>query len=692
MDHINYALVEETRPQMYTAMKYWGKKPHNIWRNFIETYCPKNGVVLDPFAGSGICSLEALQIGRKSLCFDLNPLTSFIVEVFTNKFDESQFLKHFKKIEQIIENDPVYIKHYTKNHDGEKAIIYNYRWLSGDVNEIVFETESGNKIRKNCDLIDKNKSKEMNSITIPYWYPDQKFPQTPSINLKFIKDIGGNNFHHLWTKRNLYILSKIFDEILKIEDNNVQKQLLFGFIQTLHLTFKMVVPRSKSSNRDFSGSWGRADYMIRKNSMEQNPLIIFKRSCIEKQSTLSALKDAQQRLPKKIIISNINDKKKVSKNANINYGILDVADLSKNIASKSVDFIITDPPYGGLVYYLDLSMIWLVWLQKINKKYIPDVSSEITIKKNSVNREHYQSRLINAFKQMHNVLKDEGYLIVTFHHKKIIEWNDFVNAVKIAGFKFDKVTHQYNRRSGESNVSNPYGTSGTDFYIRCVKHREVDFSDDKSGLKHFIKQKAIEIISSRNEPTPYSFITQGLIPELIQAGYVSPQDYQEEIESVLKKDANDDGIFVIQKNTKNKSGDIWWFRNPSKYINYPDRPLKDRVEELVLSILRRKISVTLDAVLGELFQTYPNGLTPDPRNITKVLEKYANKSSGFWKMKPLIIKNTTMHSQLIAKLCQIVKNAGFKVFIGKREQPDSYQSNKKLSDLADTLNLDFLNN
>lgn len=23
--HINYALVEETRPAMYTAMKYWGK-------------------------------------------------------------------------------------------------------------------------------------------------------------------------------------------------------------------------------------------------------------------------------------------------------------------------------------------------------------------------------------------------------------------------------------------------------------------------------------------------------------------------------------------------------------------------------------------------------------------------------------------------------------------------------------------
>ena len=46
-----------------------------------------------------------------------------------------------------------------------------------------------------------------------------------------------------------------------------------------------------------------------------------------------------------------------------------------------------------------------------------------------------------------------------------------LNAIKNSGFKFDKVTHQYNKRTGESNVSDPYGTSGADFYIRCVKHR-----------------------------------------------------------------------------------------------------------------------------------------------------------------------------------------------------------------------------
>ncbi|MGU9986812.1 MULTISPECIES: hypothetical protein [unclassified Rickettsia] len=34
---INHALVEEKRPPIYTALKYWGKKPHNIWAEYIKT-------------------------------------------------------------------------------------------------------------------------------------------------------------------------------------------------------------------------------------------------------------------------------------------------------------------------------------------------------------------------------------------------------------------------------------------------------------------------------------------------------------------------------------------------------------------------------------------------------------------------------------------------------------------------------
>jgi 16S rRNA G966 N2-methylase RsmD len=674
-------------------MKYWGKKPHNIWSQFIERYCPPEGTVLDPFAGSAIAAFEAVKINRKAVAFDLNPLTAFIVEALTSQFDESAFAQAFGKISSTIEKDPVYIHHYIREYKGQKGVVFNYRWLSREVVQLAVEIPSGKETKTgrpqkgnrqfvNADDSDKKKAKGMRDLAIPYWYPSDEFPDTPTITQKFIADAGGNGFQYLWTRRNLYLLSRIFNEILEQENASVRSQLLFGFIQTLHLTSKMVVPRHEAANRDFSGSWGRADYMIRRRQMEQNPLVVFRRSCVDKQGVVASLRDAKATLPEKLKVVDFNKSKKIRPKANLTYGILDIADLSKYIPDKSIDFILTDPPYAGLVPYLDLSLVWLVWLQKIDKKYRPDLRSEITIKKGQIGRDEYRRRLQNAFKGLHRVLKDDGYIVITFHHKKLQEWNDFVHAVRLAGFKFDKVTHQYNRRSGESNVANPYGTSGADFYIRCVKHRDVDFSDDASGLNHFIVEKAVEIIAQRNEPTPYDLIIAGLVPEMLQAGYMQRKEYQNEILKVLSQNAGEGQIFKTWQNKDSKAGDYWWFANPSEIVNFPDRPLQDRLEETVLSLLRRKVSVRFDDILGELFRTYPNGLTPDPKGIEKVLEKFAYRSAGNWKIKDVAVKNSTQHCEVIRQIVNIGKRAGLVVYVGKREQPDVTEDGTLLRDIA----------
>lgn len=682
-------------------MKYWGKKPHNIWSQFIERYCPPNGTVLDPFAGSAIAAFEAIKLNRKVIALDLNPLTSYIVETLSSKFDEVAFIKAFEMISCEVEKDPVYVSNYVKNFNGQNATVFNYRWLANKVVKLAIEVPSTEKTKTGkfkkgfriciaADDSDQSNAETMKALAIPYWYPADVFPDTPTITHKFIADLGGNGFQYLWTRRNLYLLSLIFHRIIEQKDEGLRLHLLFGFIQTLHLTSKMVVPRNEDSNREFSGSWGRADYMIRRRQMEQNPLMVFRRSCLDKQGVRTSLRDANKTLPDKIKVVDFNKTKKIRFSANLTYGILDIADLSRYVSEKSIDFILTDPPYAGLVPYLDLSYIWLVWLQKIDKKYIPDLKSEITIKKGKIGRDEYRRRLQNAFRQLHRVLKDDGYIVITFHHKKLQEWNDFVNAVRLAGFKFDKVTHQYNRRSGESNVANPYGTSGADFYIRCVKHRDVDFCDDTSGLNHFIIQKTSDIIAQRNEPTPYEFIVTGLVPEMLQAGYMQPKEYQDEIHRVLIQNVGEGKIFKTWKNNNNKAGDYWWFVNPGEFINFPDRPLQGRLEETVLSILRRKVSVKFDDILGELFRTYPNGLTPDPKGIKSVLEKFAYRSSGYWKIQDVTLKSSTQHSEIIRQILIIGKKAGFGVYVGKREQSDVTEDGTLLKNIANFQNLDSI--
>jgi len=655
---------------MYKAMKYWGKKPHNIWSTYISRYCPEEGIVLDPFVGSGIAAFEAAKLSRRCVAFDLNPLSSFFIEVLASEFEESVFRKAVAEIESEILSDKIYRRHFQCEYNGTSATVFNYRWYCDEVSEVVIETSSGKRIRIEARNEDKIKSKSISKIRITRWVPNDKFPNTPSISHKFIKDLGGNSFTDLWTRRNLYLLSIIFDKIKQVENNHLKLQLLSAFVQTLHLTCRMVYPRGKKSKRDFSGSWGRADYMIRKKSMEQNPLVIFMRSCFDRQGIASAMLDVKKTFPKGISIADITKTRKIKKSCLINYGIVDVADLSKYLGPKSIHFVITDPPYAGLVRYLDLSLIWLVWLKKIDSKYEPDLLAEITIKEGQVAREEYRRRLTNAFKQLHRVLKDEGVFVITFHHQDIREWNEFVNAIRLSGFKFDKVTHQYNRRSGESNVANPYGTSGSDFYIRCVKHRDVDFTNDNSGLEHFILQKAIEIIARRNEPTPYEFIFDGLVPELLQAGLSNHSSSQESVKAILISNSGPGKIFSFERNNSTKSGDIWWFNDPEKHISHPDRPLKHRVEDTIIALLRRKISVRLDDVLAELFQEYPNGLTPDIRAVRSVLEKYAFRSAGNWKINDTTLKLSTMHTRVISSILRVAKKLKVKSFVGRREQSE----------------------
>ena len=394
------------------------------------------------------------------------------------------------------------------------------------------------------------------------------------------------------------------------------------------------------------------------------------------------MNNAKERLPEKRTVNEVSRKKQLNLKCDLNYGNIDVADLCDYVEDKSVDFILTDPPYGGLVQYIDLSQIWLVWLQKYDEKYKTNNAGEITVKKGYIGRDEYRRKLVNAFKNMHRVLKDDGYMVVTFHSQEMQDWNDFVNCVRNAGFKFDKVTHQYNKRSGESNVAMPYGTTGSDFYIRCVKKRTVDFTDDKSELEHFILQKTIEIIAERNEKTPFTFIVNGLLPELLQAGYLSIEEPRE-LQDILKKYVGKDNVFCVTHNSTQGAGDYWWFNEPKKYINYPNIPLSKRVEETVLSIMRRKISVKYDDIVAEIFKNFPNGLTPDPRGIKKTVEKYAVPVSGKWKLQEDVIKEATKHTQIIYSLAKLGKKNGYKIYIGKREQSERYQGNHILRELND---------
>ena len=693
---INFALVEDVRPPIYTAMKYWGKKPHNIWREYIKNYTPETGIYLDPFAGSAISAFEAVKAERKAIVFDLNPLTSFLIEVFCGKFDKEEFTKKTAEIIESVNNDKEYQNLFRikcKNCDSEQAIAQNFKWNNGKIYEIGIECLNCKKGKtshylKKPDDADISRWKVSENIKIDTWYPEDKFYESSSFSANFIANIGGNHFFNLWTRRNLYVISKIFDKILKVQNCDIKKQLLLGFIKTIHLCTKMSVPRREKANRGFSTSWGRSAYICASRQMEMNPLLVFEGSCFGKQSVESSLADVGNYLGKipKIFYVDKSNKSNKTKNFDIKYGIIDVNTITNFIDNGSIDFIMTDPPYGGLVQYLDLSTIWLIWLKKYDRRFEPDYASEITIKANIQSIETYKIKFQSAINNLFKVLKPDGKIVFTFHNKNIKIWNIFLNAISISGFKIEKVIHQQNRRTGESNVANPYGTSATDFYIRCIKKPITNLRTDAEKFEHFIVKKAISLIAQRNEPTPFQILFNGLLVEISLVGF-DLEDFDKNIEQILSKHIGT--IFKITNN-KSKAGNFWWFENPTEHIKRPDKKLTDRVEDTIISLLRTRGSISFDEVLGKIFVDYPNGLTPDIKSIDQILKKYANKSGGKWVYKGgETERDFTEHTEILYFLASIGKKVGYKIYIGKREQSEVYNG-RRLSEYCDITKLDKL--
>lgn len=628
-NNIDYALVEEKRPPIYTAMKYWGKKPHNIWNRYISNYTPKNGIFLDPFSGSGMSAFESFKSGRKAIALDLNPLTSFIIETISSEFNYNEFKKAADAIIDKVENNPIYHEIFMYKKKYNNFTIQNVKWDCDKIYEVCLQNHEGKN--RMCLLPDEDDYEHLQfieSIKIDKKYPNNYFRESVSFTRTFLSNVG-TKFSDLYTKRNLWVLSEIFNEILTINEENIKKQLLFAFIQTVHLSTKMCVPRSKKTNRDFSTSWGRSAFLYSKKQMEMNPLLLFESNCFGKQSAGSSLKYANTYFTRKPIIADITRIPfDLQKNVDIWYGVVDVKNIDKYVPNNVVDFILTDPPYGGLVQYLDLSMVWLSWLELFDSKYTPNYKEEITVNLDS-SQDDFKKSFSNGLKKLNSVLKDNGKLVLTFNNQDLQTWSSFLNAISSSNFEIEKVIHQQNKRTGESNVSDPYGTSASDFYIRCIKNNEKEkelIKYNSLELEQIIINKIIEIINERKEPTPYQILFNGLLAKL-SSSKIDIGNFDSNVKRIMNDHLGKE--LCIYKNAINKAGNFWWI-NLKEFDDNSPLTLTNRVNEYVKTVLNKDIKISTNNVLQKIFQKFPNGLTPDLKIVYEILNDNAIYVKDYW--------------------------------------------------------------
>jgi putative DNA methylase len=119
-----------------------------------------------------------------------------------------------------------------------------------------------------------------------------------------------------------------------------------------------------------------------------------------------------------------------------------------SIPDKSLDAVISDPPYYDNVPYADISDFFYVWLKRsVGHIYPEHFANETTPKKSEAvadatrhggskdkAKQAYETMMGQAFKEAHRLLKPGGQAVIVYAHKTTLGWSTLVDALRSAGF------------------------------------------------------------------------------------------------------------------------------------------------------------------------------------------------------------------------------------------------------------------
>ena len=282
---------------------------------------------------------------------------------------------------------------------------------------------------KKPDDYDLKTLQKIEELEIPYPVLTKELPQGDNTK----QPIGSHGFtysHHFYTKRNLLLLSAIWNELK----------------DKFPVAFTSVVNNlTKRYRLRLTGGGGPSGNLyIPSLSLEKNPFD----SIVSKLSPLSY---------------------------SFNHGNYIISTQSstdlRNIPSDSIDYIFTDPPFGKNLMYSEISFLWESWLKVFTKN-----NKEAIINKTQCKElDEYTSIMNECFREMYRILKPNRWITIEFHNSRASVWNGIQVAITRAGFIIAQVTILDKKQGTFKQVTSP-GSVKNDLIINAYKPKK-EFSE-----------------------------------------------------------------------------------------------------------------------------------------------------------------------------------------------------------------------
>ncbi len=305
-------------------------------------------------------------------------------------------------------------------HEGDdKWSGYRFEPISGFLNEL------GTKVYK--ETLRKQKVDYIQPKEVPYWYPKDVsfFGKEPMRNLKR----GITHPYQMYSRRNLIVLSVLWEKINKITEEKIREKMKFAFTGTLFLCSSMMrFKRSGDPSRHIGPAIRMGTLYIPSLMQSVNPMQYFD----ERYDLLS------RGLQKLKLKSN-----------SISYIFKNKATSLKNISDLAVDYAFYDPPYGSNINYSELNIMWEAWLGEFT-----DISGEIMENEaQGKGRREYEVMMTEALKEAYRVLKPGRWLSIVYSYTDPSMYRIVQRMSHKAGFMDEgEVLHVNSRRKTKSQL------------------------------------------------------------------------------------------------------------------------------------------------------------------------------------------------------------------------------------------------
>src|SRR3990167_9805179 len=268
--HLNRQIPPEAHTSMYNFHKYWSRKTWNVVGEYIETYCPENGIVYDPFGGSGVTAIEALKKSRKAIISDISPLATELTRLTIKYVPLEKIMEAFKRIEKKVK-EKILELYKTKCRKCNSEIIFDCAiWVKDNCIDVRYKCPNPkceDEKRENTQLIqyDLDLLSKIKKHKIKEWYPKNKFYYPDGKPFKEKQQY--ESIDELFTKRNLYALAVLMEAIEDEENKIIRDFLIIAFTSMVHLCTRMTPVRP---TRPMSSAWTQQSYWFANEFMEQN--------------------------------------------------------------------------------------------------------------------------------------------------------------------------------------------------------------------------------------------------------------------------------------------------------------------------------------------------------------------------------------------------------------------------------------